>query len=142
MRYIDTSVLAAYYCPEPMSDLAQEVLSEVSRPALSVLTEVELVSAVSRKVRAGEIGKNEGHRITAQFTAHLDKGNFLRFSVEDRHWRLARDWIGHFHAPLRTLDALHLSIAFSEGLELITADRLLYVSAATLGVSARLLEVS
>lgn len=140
--YIDTSVLAAYYCPEAMSDQAQQVLAKEVRPALSVLTEVELVSAVARKVRTGEIGKNHGHHVIALFTAHLDKGYYVRLNVNEHHWRLARDWISHFHAPLRTLDALHLSLAFSEGLELITSDKLLCSSANVLGVPARLLRSS
>jgi predicted nucleic acid-binding protein len=60
-------------------------------------------------------------------------------SVENHHRRLARGWIGLFSTSLRTLDALHLSIASAEQLEMVTADRLLYQAAETLGVKARLI---
>jgi hypothetical protein len=37
MIYIDTSVLAAYYCPEILSDQVQLYLSRQVKPALSFL---------------------------------------------------------------------------------------------------------
>lgn len=38
MVYLDTSVLAAYYCPEELSKQVQNVLSEQVRPALSQMS--------------------------------------------------------------------------------------------------------
>ena len=58
MVYIDTSVLVAYYCPEGLSEKAEELLMSYLRPAISSLTEVELFSAVSGKVRKKEINLN------------------------------------------------------------------------------------
>ena len=49
MAYVDTSVLAAYYCPEPLSAAAQTELGQLASPTLSPLVEVELCSAVARK---------------------------------------------------------------------------------------------
>lgn len=139
MFYLDTSVLAAYYCPEPLSAQVQGLLGEAVKPAISLLTEVELFSAVARKVRSGEIGSADGGRILSKFSAHAASDLFTIMPLMEHHWRLARDWIGLFSAPLRTLDALHLSIASAEELELVTADRSLHQAAVTLGVSARLL---
>jgi predicted nucleic acid-binding protein len=139
MLYLDTSVLAAYYCPEPLSVQVQALLSETVKPALSPLTEVELFSAVARKVRAGEIGSADGGRILSKFSAHVASDFFTILPIRDHHWQSARNWIALFTAPLRTLDALHLSIASAEELELVTADRSLHQAAATLGVNARLL---
>jgi predicted nucleic acid-binding protein len=51
MYYIDTSVLVAYYCPEPFADKAEEFLAKIDKPNISALTEVELFSALSRKLR-------------------------------------------------------------------------------------------
>lgn len=51
MVYVDTSVLVAYYCPEPLSVAVQQFLIEQPKPAISSLTEVELFSALARKVR-------------------------------------------------------------------------------------------
>jgi uncharacterized protein with PIN domain len=101
--YIDTSVLAAYYCPESLSEKAQEFLTSHPHPGVSALTEVELFSAVSRKVREGGISRGDARRILAQFTAHLDKDFYDRLSLEPHHYRLARDWIGMLDLGLRSL---------------------------------------
>lgn len=52
MIYVDTSVLAAFYLPEPLSERAERVVRSEAAPAISDLTGVEPFSAVPRKVRA------------------------------------------------------------------------------------------
>lgn len=139
MIYLDTSVLVAYYCPEAMSEQVQKILSEQTGSALSLLTQVELTSAVAKKIRAKELSSEDGNRILAKFISHVDTGLFQIISVEDYHWQLAKNWIGLFTTPLRTLDALHLAIAANEELQLVTADKALFQAAETLGVNAGLL---
>ena len=134
--YIDTSVLVAYYCPEPLSDRVQDFLCEQARPVISPLTEVELFSAVARKVRAGELNPSDGNRILARFSSHIEKNLFTVTAVEPHPWRVARGWIGLFHTPLRTLDALHLALASTGDLVLATSDRHLARAAEALGVAA------
>lgn len=138
--YLDTSVLVAYYCPEPMSRLVQELLVESVKPALSYLTEVELYSAVTGKVRSEEISGVDGNRILAKFSSHMDMNLFKVLPIEYHHWRLARGWIGLFSTSLRTLDALHLAVASAEECELITADKSLWQSANILGVAVRFID--
>ena len=70
--YIDTSVLVAYFCPEPLSEKAEEFLIGHPQPGISALSEVELFSAVSRKVREGGISRKDGGRVIARFVAHVD----------------------------------------------------------------------
>ncbi len=48
MVYLDTSILAAYYYPEPLSQQAERRMRSSSEPAISELTELELSSAVAR----------------------------------------------------------------------------------------------
>lgn len=134
MVYVDTSVLVAYYCPEPSSEVVQLFLVEQVKPAISSLTEVELFSAVARKVRMNELDQLDGNRILAKFSSHLDADYFTFIPIDSRHWRLARSYIGLFNTPLRTLDALHLAVASLEEFELVTSDRHLIQSAAILGV--------
>ena len=138
--YLDTSVLVAYYCPEPLSRQVQELLVESVKPAMSYLTETELYSAVARKVRTEEISGVDGNRILAKFSSHMDMNLFTILPIDDHHWRLARGWIGLFSAPLRTLDALHLAIASAGEFVLITADKSLQRSADILGVKVRLID--
>ncbi len=138
--YIDTSVLAPYYCPEHLSTRAQELLiNEDHQPAVSSLTEVELYSAVARKVRMNEMSGTDGNRILTRFSSHMSSGLFKIISVKDHHWQMAKGWIALFSTPLRTLDALHLAVAAAEDLELVTADKHLYQAAGILDIPARFL---
>ncbi len=134
MLYVDTSVLVAYYCPEPLSEQAEAAITSQSRPAISALTELELFSAVARKVREDGINRQDGERILAKFLSHLDSGYYTRFLVEDRHYRLAKNWIGQFTTPLRSLDAIHLAIASLESSTMITSDEGLAKSAEVLAI--------
>ncbi len=135
MIYLDATVLAAYYCPEPLSPKAERLIRAEPRPALSDLTEVELFSALSRKTRLRELSREDAERIAAQFLAHLGSGFYAPMPVERCHYSLARDWIGRFSTALRTLDALHLAVAASEGLRLVTSDGSLARAGAGLGVA-------
>ena len=134
--YIDTSVLVAYYCPETLSEQVQTFLEAQLRPAVSDLTEVELFSAVARKVRMEELSPADGNRILSKYSSHLDGGLFTIIHLESQHWRIARGWIGLFNTSLSTLDALHLAIASAGDFTLITSDQRLLMAANTLGVKA------
>jgi uncharacterized protein len=140
MFYLDTSIIAAYYCPEPLSDKAESFLASNSQLAISNLTELEMFSAISRKVREGNLNKNSATRILATFLSHLDNQFYTLVSVDSRHYRLARDWIGLLNNPLRSLDALHLASASIEGRSIVTSDHGLAKSAGMLGVAVILLK--
>jgi predicted nucleic acid-binding protein len=122
MVYLDTSVLVAYYCPEPTSHKIEALLKTKAAPAITELTELEMYSALSRKIREGGLEREDAVRILAQFQAHLDGGWYTKLPLETRHYRLAKDWMRQFHVPLRSLDALHLAVAASAQVSLITAD--------------------
>lgn len=139
MVYVDTSVLVAYYCPEPLSGKAEAFLTAHMQPAISALTELELFSAISRKVRERAMDHRDAGRVIARFVAHLDNHYFTYLPVEAHHFRLARSWIGMFKVSLRSLDALHLAIASSEGFSIVTIDKSLSQSAKALGLNTTLL---
>lgn len=139
MIYVDTSVLAAYYCPEPLSLRAQRALKESSERAISWLAEVELVSAIARKARARELRRADALRILAAFQSHLEQGIYTRLALEGRHFARAREWLSTFTVPLRTLDALHLAVAAMEDCTLLTADAALAKACSRAGVTARLI---
>jgi uncharacterized protein len=141
MAYIDTSLLVAYYCPEPLSAEAQHALSRTPDPAISSLVEVEVYSAVAAKVRTGDLDRKTAGRILAAFRMHLDEGRYRFLPIGAGEYALARDWIGQFTTPLRAADALHLAVAFANNLRLLTADRGLAKSAELLGVKHALVAV-
>lgn len=134
MTYLDISVLAAYYCPEPISDKAEKLILNAPRPAISPLTQVELVSAVARKAREKEFSKETANKILNRFQAHIDRNLFHWLPLEDHHYQKAFNWIAQFNTPLRTLDALHLAVAAASATHLLTADRQLARAARLFGL--------
>ena len=139
MIYVDTNIIVAYYCPESLSEKAENFLTTHLHPTISSLTELEFFSALSRKVREGGLARKKAAQIAAKFFGHVD-GHFYRcISVERHHCALARDWLNLFTTKLKTLDSLHLAIASSEGFTLVTADRGLFESAKFFNIEAVLL---
>ena len=139
MIYVDTSVLAAYYCPEPLSVKAQRALAQEHERVISTLVELELVSAITRKVRTHELHRGDAHRILAEFQSHLDQGVYTRLAVDGAHFAKAREWLTTLMIPLQTLDALHVALAALKGCSLMTADVVLAKACAKVGVKARLI---
>lgn len=139
MIYVDTSVLAAYYCPEPLSERAQKALNAADGRAISWLCEVELASALSRKARAREMRRADVQRVLTLFQAHLEQGIFVRLALNASHFVQAREWLASLALPLRALDTLHLAVAAREDCPLLTADVALAKACASVGVSARLI---
>ena len=136
MYYLDTSVLAAYYCPEPLSVKAEKIILGTDRPCISSLTEVELASAISRKIREKNLTPEDGNKIINQFQTHLKESLYGLISVENRHYQIAKNWILQFAVPLKSLDAVHLAIAGEDNLTLLTADRQLNLAAKHFGIKA------
>ena len=123
MAYIDTSVLVAYYCPEPFSIAAQRAVRQADMPTISPLTEVEFCSALALKTRTHEMDVDTATQVMASFRVHLGDGMYRIVPIEAREYALACQWIGAFSTSLRAADAIHLSAAFSNGLILVTADK-------------------
>jgi len=137
--YLDTSVIVPFYYPEALSNAVEQLLENSTEPRLSQLAEVELFSAISRRVRMGEVSQEEARAIIVRFQTDLDNGFYQRLSLEPFHYQLASQWIGRFETNLRTLDALHLACASSNELCLVTADEGLAESAGSLSVEFQLL---
>lgn len=132
-RYIDTSVLTTVYCDEPQALQAQKILQS-GEPAISSLTKLEFSSSVAKKLRMKTFTRTEAARVISQFHEHIRAGVFAMQSVHESHYALANEWVDTFSTGLRTVDALHLAIAASEGLPLATADTVMAKSARSLGL--------
>lgn len=139
MIYLDSSVVAPFYWSEELSARVQDFLKHNDGLMISQLVEVELFSAVSRRVRMRELTNDDAWEIASRFQTDLNNGFFTLLNIEPVHYDKARNWIRQFNTPLRTLDALHLAVADSCEIPLITADESLAVSARLLGVEVTLL---
>lgn len=118
-------MLAAYYCPEPASDRAQKLLARESDPVISWLTGVELMSALSKKVRQRGMSRRDARRIADLFRTHLSDGYFTVLPAGGADFEKAADALGTFDNSLRALDALHVAVARRASLPIATADRAL-----------------
>ena len=139
-RYIDTSVLVAYYLPEALSARAERVLLSGGQPAISSLVELEFASVLARKVRARELAPSAARAVLDQFRAHREQGLYRRLDIGEADFAQARRWVEALRLPLRTLDALHLSVATGAGDTLLTADKQLARAARALHLPCQLLK--
>jgi predicted nucleic acid-binding protein len=121
--YIDTSVLGAYYCPESMSAAAESALRQIKTPVISLLSEVEFCSLLSRKRRLNELTERQMRAILDLFSTHVAEGFYRRVALTSEHFLTARKLVVSAHSSLRTLDGLHLAVALAENLPLMTADQ-------------------
>ena len=102
-----------------MSETVEQLISSIKQPAISHLTEIELTSAISRKIREKNLSQADGNRILTQFKSHIEQEFFRRLSIEHKHFQMGKTWIAQFNTPLRSLDALHLAVASSYNLTLL-----------------------
>ncbi len=127
-------MLGPYYWPERLSMTAQEFVQGHPDLAVSDLVEVELFSALGRRVRRGDISLESARRVTALFLTHLEDGRFGRLPIERAAFLTARAWLSGLQHSLQTLDALHLAVAAGHGLAVATADAGMARAAAALGM--------
>jgi uncharacterized protein len=78
--YLDTSVIAPFYWAEALSDTVDELLRTETERGLSQLVEVELFSALSRRVRMREISQEDVRATTTRFQTHLDNDFYLNLN--------------------------------------------------------------
>lgn len=132
--YLDTGLLAAYYLPDPLSAESEALIRAFAGPAVSDLTEIELLAALARKVRRAELGGRDAQRVRTLFLSHLEDGLYTRLPLRRSHYRLARDWAGRGGVALDAAAALHLAAAALSGHTLATADPALIEAGRELGV--------
>jgi predicted nucleic acid-binding protein len=139
--YADTSVLVAYYCPEPPSETAERHLRALDPPVLSRLTDVELHSALAKKVRREELTEENAQRIEQLFRRHCEQELYHIVPVQEGEYRQAREWMARRSTAVRTLDALHLAAADCLDVHVLTADTVMNRAGEQLEVPVQLLEV-
>ncbi|WP_263790787.1 type II toxin-antitoxin system VapC family toxin [Salinibacter sp.] len=139
-RYVDTSILAAYYCPEPLSEQAEQHLRRLRPPVISRLTDVELHSALAKKTRRRELSSNDAERVQNLFRTHVRRGLYKVVPIEQDEYVRARQWMATNETALRTLDALHLAAADRRNLPVLTADHGMADAGDEFGIEITLME--
>jgi predicted nucleic acid-binding protein len=121
--YIDTSCLAAYYLPETKSDAVQNVIQQSNRVILSYITEVELLSAIKKRQRIGDLSDADGIKAWNIFKEHRKSGLFDVAELNVAVFKSAELMMETTSFALRSLDAIHLGIAHHFGFGLYTFDQ-------------------
>ena len=136
MVYLDTSALAKWYLQEPRSEDFARWIQDEDEVWISTLTMVEMRCLLARRRRSGEITAGVEEGAFATFREDVDRGYLLLQPVENGTVHAALALIERLaECPLRTLDAIHLSIA--RGLQaerLATADGVMSEASEALGL--------
>ncbi len=134
--YLDTSALAKLYVPESGSDEMDDALVGRRDVVVSDLAVTELVSAVARRVREGDLVAAHARRIYQRVLSDVGGGEFRRVEITaSTHREAERLLMGvGRRVPLRAADALHLAMAALAGVRvLVTFDRGMRAAAEALG---------
>jgi uncharacterized protein len=140
MRYLDTSILVAALTREPRTEDMQEWLARQDADSLRVSDWVltEFSAALSMKVRMAILTPGERASVLGAFAA-LRESSLSTLSVSSMDYRTAAHFADAHTSGLRAGDALHLAIAYNQGLNLCSLDKTLVAAAEPLGVNATLL---
>jgi hypothetical protein len=137
MIYFDTSALAKWYLKEARSDDVEKYIQENGPVDISDLTVVEMRTLLARRRKERNIDSKTEIRIYATFEEDI-RQKFL--VCHPLPVGLAAGAVNLLSVlsdlQLRTLDALHLTIAKEIQTEILaTADRIMAISARAMGFS-------
>jgi len=140
MLYLDTSVLVAMLTSEDATARVQDRVADQppGSLALSEWVLTEFASAMSIKVRTGQVGVDGRAAIMAACT-RMVRTSFRVLPVSSEDFRVAALHLNDHELGLRAADALHIAVAAAHGATLCTLDRRMAVAATALGVQSLLL---
>ena len=133
--YIDASALAKLYVPEAESERLDTFRHGRLGLMISELAITEVLSAVARRKREGELRPELANQIRGALLADADSGSFARLHLDPAvHREAERPLLATDSLPLR--DALHIALAFSgRATHVLTFDRRMREAAVQAGVS-------
>ena len=134
--YLDTSALAKWYLNEAGSEAFVEFLQGLDSAVISSLSVTEMRSLLSRRRRMGDISAELESVLFAALLDDIDRGWLQRYPLDDARFAEATNLIARYpEHPLRTLDALHLTVAAGMAVSIVaTADGVLADAALSMGL--------
>jgi hypothetical protein len=134
--YVDTSALAKWYVQEVSSDAFEAWIRRTPQATISSLTLVEMRCLLARRRRLGSLDAEAESAAYQLFMEDIDQRHLGVEPLEDADARAAVHLMARVEShPLRTLDAIHLSICTSREIgQLATADVVMAAAAAELGI--------
>ena len=134
--YLDTSALAKWYLNEAGSEAFVEFLQGLDSAVISSLSVTEMRSLLSRRRRMGDLSVELESVLFAALLDDIDRGWLQRYRLDDARFAEATNLIARYpEHPLRTLDALHLTVAAGLGVSIVaTADGVMADAALSMGL--------
>jgi uncharacterized protein len=136
MYYLDASfIVASFVTDETGSATARQWLRKNSQAtmAVSLWVSTEVSSALSIKVRRGDITLADRAELLAQWSS-LQSANAKQLDVEPACFIDAAAFADRHTLGLRAGDALHIAIAARHGCTLVTLDQIMANAALECGV--------
>jgi len=133
--YLDTSALAKWYLNEQGSDVFVDFLQGLDVAVISSLTVTEMRSLFSRRRRMGDVSVELENQLFAAFLEDIDRGWLQRYPLDDARYSEATNLIARYpEHSLRSLDALHLTVAAQAGIPILaTADAVMAAAGLSMG---------
>jgi uncharacterized protein len=140
MLYLDTPLLVAAFTNEAETERIQHWLGRQPEDNLAISDWVatEFTSALSIKLRTGQIDANDRAEVLAKF-AQLAADSLTVVPVSRLQFRTAARFADQYSLGLRADDTLHLAICADHGATLCTLDRRLNDAGSVLGIKTVLL---
>ena len=134
--YLDTSALAKWYLNEAGSEAFVEFLQGLDSAVISSLSVTEMRSLLSRRRRMGDLSVELESVLFAALLDDIDRGWLQRYPLDDARFAEATNLIARYpEHPLRTLDALHLTVAADLAVSIVaTADGVMADAASSMGL--------
>ena len=140
MIYIDTSLVVSLHVTEVRSYSAvswfERRVGDVF--LISDWTDVEVASALSRKVRSGKITEEQRQRAADAYAVMRD-GLFQRLTIAPGNYQRAVEMLQEPSTGLRAGDALHLAVAEAHGASVASLDATLMHAANRFGLAVELI---
>jgi len=136
LSYVDTSALAKWYLPEAGSDAFFNWMQQQDETCISSLTKTEFRCLLARRQRMQLLTSVQVQEVYAKFQQDCQDAHLLLYPILDQHVLNAELMIEALPGiALRTLDALHLSVAHEISTSVLaTADKVMAQAAKQLDI--------
>lgn len=115
--YFDSALVAKFYVNETGRDAVRALACEMGRVVTSGVAVAEVSAAFHRKLRDGAVEHDVFEALMGQFEQDLENGLWCLAGPTEDHFRQVHAFFATMNSAvfLRSLDALHLVTASSEG---------------------------
>jgi len=121
--FLDTSAVVKRYAPERGSRWIKGLIENPENSVTIVqICIVEVAAALAKKVRTGEISRDDCQQALTRFLADVEKRDYEIARIDDEVVSFAVDLTQHH--PLRGYDAVHLAAALVFNRALVEAELL------------------